>query len=36
MGISTALKTDKHLNEIKYQAAAADKELEQYLADAIA
>ncbi|MCC2692867.1 hypothetical protein [Nodularia sp. LEGE 04288] len=40
--ISTALETyvmrnaDKHLNEIKYQAAAADKELEQYLADAIA
>jgi hypothetical protein len=39
--ISTALETyltqntDKHLNEIKFQAAADDKEVEQYLADAI-
>jgi hypothetical protein len=40
--ISSAIETyvtqnaDKHFKEIKYQAAAADKELEQYLADAIA
>lgn len=40
--ISTALETytmrnaDKHLDEIKIQAAAAGKEIEEYLADAIA
>ncbi|NDJ26068.1 hypothetical protein GS682_31715 [Nostoc sp. B(2019)] len=27
---------DKHLDEIKFQAAAANQEVEQYLADAIA
>ncbi|MFN6474363.1 MAG: hypothetical protein RMY36_032420 [Nostoc sp. SerVER01] len=40
--ISTALETytmrngDKHLDEVKIQAAAADKELEEYLVDEIA
>lgn len=40
--ISTALETytmrnaDKHLDEIKIQAAAANKELEEYLAEIIA
>jgi len=40
--ISTALETytmrnaEKHLDEIKIQAAAVDKEPEEYLADAIA
>ncbi len=40
--ISTALETytirnaDKHLDEIKIKAAAADKELEKYLVEAIA